>query len=79
MSDRKLGTVVKIFRDKAYGFIKVDGERDIFFHQNNLDGCTLDDLHDLGDPDHPPTIVTFTIGQNRQGKPQADDVQITAE
>lgn len=76
-NERKTGTVVRILRDKAYGFIKVDGERDIFFHQNSLDGCTLDDLHDGHDEsEQKATIVTFTPSQNRQGKPQAEDVRI---
>jgi cold shock CspA family protein len=80
MNDRKTGTIVSILRGKAYGFIKVDGESDIFFHQNSLDGCTLDDLHDGHDgTERPPTIVTFVPSQDRKGRPQADDVRIAAE
>lgn len=74
---RKTGTVVRILRDKYYGFIKVEGEKDIFFHANALDGCTLDDLHDGYDGSEiRATIVTFLPGQNRQGKPQAEAVRI---
>lgn len=77
---RLTGTVVRVLRDKAYGFIKVTGDRDYFFHQNSLEGCTLDDLHDGHDgTDWPPTLVSFTKGQNKKGQLQADDVRIEAE
>jgi cold shock CspA family protein len=77
LDDRKLGTVVRILRDKGYGFIKISGESDVFFHMNALEGCTLDDLHDGHDgTEMPPTIVTFKIGESRKGRRQADDVQI---
>ncbi len=76
-NDRKVGTVIRLLRDKAYGFIKVDGERDYFFHQAELDGCTLDDLSD--GTDAPPTWVTFTVGQGKSGKLQAEDVRIAEQ
>lgn len=32
------GTIKKVMRDKFFGFIAVDGGKDIFFHKNDLDG-----------------------------------------
>ena len=77
-NSRKTGTVIRILRDKAYGFIKVEGDRDYFFHQSELDGCTLDDLCD-GTTEHPSTLVSFTPGTSKSGRLQAQDVKIVAE
>ena len=73
--DRKTGTIIRILRDKAYGFIKVDGEKDLFFHANDLEGCTIDDLHD-GNDSHEATLVSFRVGANKSGRAQAEDVRI---
>ena len=74
---RKTGTVISLRRDKAYGFIAVEGEQDYFFHKNALaDGLTLDDLHD-GQDDAQPTAVTFVVGTNKtKDKLQAQDVRL---
>lgn len=74
--DRKRGIVIRILRDKAYGFIKVDGDRDYFFHQTELRDCTLDDLCDGQGLDEAPTAVTFLVGQSKSGRVQAQDVRL---
>ncbi len=66
---RQSGTVIRILRDKAYGFIKVEGEKDVFFHASGLDNCTIDDLEE-------GMQVTFAVGQNRQGKKQAEELRV---
>lgn len=54
------GTIVRIM-DKGYGFIKEDGgEKDIFFHSNEVVDASFDDLKE-GD------VVTFEIAEGQKG------------
>ena len=54
--------------DKGYGFVKPDGDdKDLFFHANELEGVTFDDLQE-GDK------VVFEIGEGPKG-PQATNVR----
>ena len=39
------GTIKKL-TDKGFGFIKTGGEKDLFFHSKNVQGCTFDDLQE---------------------------------
>lgn len=53
--------------DKGYGFISVEGEeKDIFFHSNELQGVTFDELSE-GD------TVTFEVVDGQKG-PSATNV-----
>lgn len=53
--------------DKGFGFIKVEGqEKDLFFHMNDLEGVTFDELKE-GDS------VQFEVGQSPKG-PKAEKV-----
>jgi len=55
------GIIKKIIADKNFGFISQEGEdKDLFFHANNLDGCTLEELSE-GDS------VTFDVEQADKG------------
>jgi cold shock protein len=55
------GTVKKIIAEKNFGFISREGEeKDLFFHANNLDGVTMDELNE-GDS------VTFEVEQGDKG------------
>ena len=39
------GTIEKLFADKGFGFITIDGEeKDLFFHKNELKGVTYEEL-----------------------------------
>jgi len=53
------GTIKKL-TDKNFGFIRQDGEGDLFFHANNLDGISFSDLRE-GDN------VTFEIEKTPKG------------
>ena len=54
------GTIKKL-TDKNFGFIAQDGqEKDLFFHANNLDGVSFDELRE-GD------AVTFEIEDTPKG------------
>jgi CspA family cold shock protein len=65
------GTVKHFNRDRGFGFIKSDdGRRDIFFHinrvRNDVEGVPVG------------TRVEFEEATNREGLPQAVDVQLVA-
>lgn len=60
------GTIARLM-DKGYGFISYEGsDKDLFFHSNDLDGVTFDDLKE-------GESVTFEVGEGRKG-PQATSV-----
>jgi len=52
---------IKRLTDKNFGFISQAGnEKDLFFHANELDGVSFDELHE-GD------TVTFDVEQGDKG------------
>lgn len=56
----KTGTIARLM-DKGYGFISHgDGEKDLFFHANELQGLSFDDVKE-GD------VVTFEIEEGPKG------------
>ncbi len=53
---------VKTVTDKGFGFISIDGqEKDIFFHENSLEGDLADRKLKVGD------VVTFDIEETPKG------------
>lgn len=60
------GTIARL-TDKGYGFISREGEeKDLFFHSNELQGVTFDELRE-GD------TVSFEVAQGEKG-PSATNV-----
>lgn len=54
------GTIARV-TDRGFGFIKPDeGENDLFFHANSLDGVAFDEIRE-GD------AVTFDIEEGPKG------------
>ena len=53
------GTIKKL-TDKNFGFISQEGADDLFFHANNLDGISFDQLRE-GD------AVTFDVEKTEKG------------
>lgn len=65
-----IGTI-KVLKE-GFGFIKsAESEQDVFFHANNLVWVEFDDLAQGNE-------VSFEIGEGKNGKTQAIDVQLTA-
>lgn len=60
------GTIKKL-ADRGFGFIAVDGQKDLFFHSKNLVGVTFEDLRE-GD------AVSFEQEESEKG-PNAVNVQ----
>lgn len=55
---------IKNLKEKGFGFIAVDGEKDIFFHMNALVGVQFDDLRE-GDMVSFDTEETVKNGENK--------------
>ncbi len=52
--------IITGLNEKGFGFIKVEGSKDLFFHSNELTNVRFDDLR-KGDE------VTFEVGQSPKG------------
>ena len=63
------GTIKKLM-DRGYGFIKGDGEEDLFFNRNDIEGVEFNSLKEGQE-------VEFEKGQGRDGRPQAVKVRLT--
>lgn len=59
--------VIKKLTDKGFGFIAVEGQKDIFFHSKSLVGVTFDELRE-GD------ALSFEVEETEKG-PSAVNVQ----
>jgi CspA family cold shock protein len=40
------GTIKKLIKEKYFGFIAVEGGKDLFFHSNSLVGVQFDELNE---------------------------------
>ncbi len=63
------GTIRRL-TDRGYGFIKGEGEEDLLFHRNDLQGVEFNTLREGQE-------VLFETGQGRYGRPQAVKVRLT--
>jgi CspA family cold shock protein len=59
---------IKVLKE-GFGFITVDGQDDVFFHANNLEGVDFNDLQE-------GQTLSFEIGEGRNGKQQAVNVTL---
>ena len=62
------GTIGRLL-EGSYGFIRIEGERDVFFHRNDLQGVAFNMLNEGQD-------VEFEMGQGRDGRPRAIRVRL---
>ena len=63
------GTIRRLM-DRGFGFIKAEGETDLFFHRNDLEGVEFNSLSEGQE-------VEFEKGEGRDGRPQANKVRLT--
>lgn len=54
------GTIKKLVAEKNFGFISYNGEKDLFFHANNLVGVSFNELNE-------GEAVTFDVEQSEKG------------
>ncbi len=60
---------IKTLLERGFGFIKTEGEDDLFFHRNDLEGVEFNSLREGQE-------VEFEEGQGRDGRPKADKVRL---
>ncbi len=60
---------IKTLLERGFGFIKTEGEDDLFFHRNDLEGAEFNSLREGQE-------VEFEKGQGRDGRPKADKVRL---
>lgn len=61
--------VIKVLKE-GFGFLKVEGRDDVFFHANNLEGADFDSLEE-------GMVLEFDMGEGRNGKEQAVNVTVS--
>ena len=59
---------IKRLTDKGFGFINTGGEKDLFFHNSNLEGVRYDELQE-------GQRVSFNEGRGPKG-PRAENVKL---
>ncbi len=62
--------IIKKLTDRGFGFITSEGEEDLFFHSNSLEGVEFNSLNEGQE-------VEFEKGQGREGRPAAVNVRLT--
>ena len=55
------GTVVRLIRDRGFGFIRLEDGSEVFFHHSSMNPGEFDSLHDGEE-------VEFTIEQDPRGR-----------
>jgi CspA family cold shock protein len=55
------GTVVRLIRDRGFGFIRLDDGSEVFFHHSSMPPGDFDQLHENEQ-------VEFTIEQDPRGR-----------
>ena len=63
------GTIRRLITDRGYGFIKTEGEEDVFFHRNQLEGVDYNSLRE-------GQQVEFEVRQDPSGRPHAMRVRL---
>ena len=66
------GTIVRIVRDRGFGFIRMENAQEVFFHATGMSGYPFDNLQE-------GQAVTFDIEEDTRGRGQrAVNVQLEA-
>jgi CspA family cold shock protein len=59
--------IIKKLTNKGFGFIKTEGDKDLFFHSSALQGVSFNELHE-------GQKVSYTEGRGQKG-PCAENVK----
>jgi CspA family cold shock protein len=59
--------IIKKLTNKGFGFIKTEGDKDLFFHSSALQGISFNELHE-------GQKVSYTEGRGQKG-PCAENVK----
>ena len=57
------GTIIRIVRDRGFGFIRMDNGQEVFFHATGVQGFPFDNLSE-------GQQVSFDIEQDTRGRGQ---------
>ncbi|MBI3973101.1 MAG: cold shock domain-containing protein [Chloroflexi bacterium] len=57
------GTIVRLIRDRGFGFIQMENGQEVFFHASGVEGIPFDSLVE-------GQTVTFDIEQDTRGRGQ---------
>jgi CspA family cold shock protein len=60
--------IIKKLTNKGFGFIKTEGDKDLFFHSSALQGISFNELHE-------GQKVSYTEGRGQKG-PCAENVKL---
>ncbi len=63
------GRIKRLVGDKGYGFIQTEEGKDLFFHQNDLQGAEYSSLKE-------GQAVEYEAGTGRDGRPAAVKVKL---
>ena len=63
------GKVKRLVADRGFGFIETDRGDDLFFHHSEVQGATIEELHE-------GQAVEYEVGQGRKG-PCATQIRAT--
>ena len=63
------GTIRRLVADRGFGFIKGEGEEDLFFHRSEVQGVDFSSLREGQE-------VEFEVGRGRDGRSQAVRVRL---
>ena len=54
------GKIKRLVSDRGFGFIETDRGDDLFFHHSEVNGTTIEELHE-------GQAVEYEVGQGRKG------------
>lgn len=63
------GTIRRLITDRGFGFIKIEEDKDLFFHRSQLEGVDFGSLREGQE-------VEYEVGQGRNGRPEAVKVRL---
>ena len=72
------GTVVRLIRDRGFGFIRLDDGSEVFFHHSSMPPGDFDQLHENEQVEEVWTGTTFAIASHMLSEGMRDQAFHTA-